>query len=56
MPATFDRSQQGRRLHECKHWRPISIWRKWLLLNSWFSLRNRQENVLRLLRQRKESG
>ena len=44
------------RPHECKHWRRRSIWREWLLLSSWFSLRNRQENVWRLLRQRKEIG
>jgi len=48
-----DRSQHGSR---CKPWRHKSIWRERLLLNSWFSLRNRQENAWRLLRQRKEIG
>ena len=42
--------------HECKPWRHKSIWREWLLLSSWFSLRNSQENIWRLLHQRKEIG
>jgi len=50
------RSQHGSRSHECKPWRRKSIWREWLLLSSWSWLRNRQENVRRLLRQRKEIG
>jgi len=49
-------SQHGSSSHECKPWRHKSIWREWLLLSSWFSLRNTQENVWRLLRQRKEIG
>jgi len=44
-PVTFDWRQHGSRSHECKHWRCRSIWRKWPMFNSWFSLRNRQENV-----------
>jgi len=52
----LDRSQHGSRSPECKPWRHKSIWREWLLLSSWFSLRNRQENVWRFLRQRKEIG
>jgi len=55
-PATVDRSQHGSRSHECKPWRQKSIWREWPLLSSWFSLRNRQESVWRLLRHRKEIG
>ena len=54
-PTTFDRSQHGSRSHECKPWRQINL-REWLLLCSWFSLRNRQEKVWRLLHQRKEIG
>ena len=44
------------RSHECKHWRRRSIWREWLLLSLWLSMRNRQESVWRLLSQRKEIG
>jgi len=43
------------RSHECKPWRHKPIWREWLLPSSWFSLRNRQENLWRLLRQRTET-
>ena len=42
--------------HECKPWRHKSIGREWLQLSSWFSWRNKQENVWRLLRQKKEIG
>jgi len=55
-PTAFDRRQHGSRSHESKPRRRKSIWRAWLLLSSWFSLRNRQENVWRLLHQRKEIG
>jgi len=52
--SNFDRMQHGSRSHECVPWRRKSLWREWLRLNSWFSLRNRHENVQRLLHQRKE--
>jgi len=42
--------QHGSRSREFKRWRHKSIWREWLLLSSWFWLRNREENVRRLLR------
>ena len=54
--SNFYGSQQGSRSHERKHRRRRSIWREELLLSLWFSLKNRQENVWRLLRQRKEIG